>query len=221
LASESGFTARPRGRTQAVVAGLAGVTEDYLSQIERGLKTPTIALLHRFAKILGVRISDLLGESAAVQDDASTPAGKAVQRALMAYGGDDCSGPVDIAALRGRVDSAWTVWQERPLRFSEESAILPALIADVQAAQRALASSGDEQQRQGQQLAADLYFLLRTFAKRIGRPDLSLLVADRAVLTAQASEGRCQGCCGEVESRPHPARSGRRGRCRGCSDPRD
>ena len=182
------FYRQAKGKTQAVVAGLAGVTEDYLSQIERGLKTPTIALLHRFAKILGVRISDLLGESAAVQDDASTPAGKAVQHALMAYGRDDGSAPVDIAALRGRVDSAWTVWQERPLRFSEESAILPALIADVQAAQRALASSGHEQRRQGQQIAADLYFLLRTFTKRIGRPDLSLLVADRAVLTAQASE---------------------------------
>jgi len=100
------FYRQAKGRTQAVVAGLAGVTEDYLSQIERGLKTPTIALLHRFAKILGVRISDLLGESAAVQDEVSTPAGKAVQHALMAYGGDDGSGPVDISELRGRVDSA-------------------------------------------------------------------------------------------------------------------
>ena|SRR5882724_2565001 len=91
------FYRQAKGKTQAVVAGLAGVTEDYLSQIERGLKTPTIALLHRFAKILGVRISDLLGESAAVQDEASTPAGKAVQHALMAYGGDDSSaGPADM-----------------------------------------------------------------------------------------------------------------------------
>jgi transcriptional regulator with XRE-family HTH domain len=181
------FYRQAKGRTQAVVAGLAGVSEDYLSQIERGLKTPTIALLHRFAKILGVRISDLLGESAAVQDDVSAPAGKAVQHALMAYDGDDGSSPVDIAELRDRVDLAWRVWQERPLRFSEESAILPALITEVQAAQRALVSSGGEQRRQGQQVVADLYFLLRTFAKRIGRPDLSLLVADRAVLTAQES----------------------------------
>jgi transcriptional regulator with XRE-family HTH domain len=63
----------------------AGVTEDYLSQIERGLKTPTIALLHRFSKILGVRISELLGESAAEHSEAAIPAGKAVQRALMAH----------------------------------------------------------------------------------------------------------------------------------------
>src|SRR5215831_20524347 len=39
------FYRQAKGKTQAVVAGLAGVTEDYLSQIERGLKTPTILLL--------------------------------------------------------------------------------------------------------------------------------------------------------------------------------
>lgn len=37
------FYRQAQGKTQAVVAGLAGVTEDYLSQIERGLKTPTIS----------------------------------------------------------------------------------------------------------------------------------------------------------------------------------
>jgi len=183
------FYRQAKGKTQAVVSGLAGVTEDYLSQIERGLKTPTIALLHRIAKVLGVRISDLLGESGAVHSDTAVPAGKAVQHALMTYGeADAAAGPADLGELRARVNSAWAVWQERPRRFSEESPILPALIADVQAAQRAAASSSAESQRQAHQIAADLYFLLRTFTKRIGRTDLSLLVADRAVIAAQAAE---------------------------------
>jgi transcriptional regulator with XRE-family HTH domain len=183
------FYRQAKGKTQAVIAGLAGVSEDYLSQIERGLKTPTIALLHRFAKILGVRISDLLGESAAAQEETTAPAGKAVQHALMAYGQDQgAAGPPDLADLRGRVDAAWMVWQQRPNRFSEESAVLPALISDVQAAQQRLESAGDQQRRESQQVAADLYFLLRSFTKRIGRPDLSLLVADRGVLAAQAAE---------------------------------
>src|SRR5690348_5397174 len=69
------FYRQAKGKTQAVIAGLAGVSEDYLSQIERGLKTPTIALLHRFAKILVVRISDLLGESAGVREEEASPAG--------------------------------------------------------------------------------------------------------------------------------------------------
>src|SRR5580700_3589028 len=77
------FYRQAKGKTQAVVAGLAGVTEDYLSQIERGLKTPTLTLLHRFAKILGVRVSELLGESATERDEMVQPVGYAVQRALM------------------------------------------------------------------------------------------------------------------------------------------
>jgi transcriptional regulator with XRE-family HTH domain len=183
------FYRQAKGKTQAVVAGLAGVTEDYLSQIERGLKTPTIGLTHRIAKILGVRISDLLGESAAVHSEAAAPAGKAVQHALMTYDGDGGSaGLVDLADLRAQVDVAWSVWQERPKRFSEEAPLLPSLIADVQAAQRQAASSGGRAERESCQIAADLYFLLRSFAKRIGRTDLSLLVADRAVMAAQAAD---------------------------------
>lgn len=41
------FHRQAQRKTQAVVAGLAGISEDYLSQIERGLKTPTLGLLHR------------------------------------------------------------------------------------------------------------------------------------------------------------------------------
>lgn len=36
-------------RTKAVVAGLAGITPDYLYQIERGQKVPTVALLAQLA----------------------------------------------------------------------------------------------------------------------------------------------------------------------------
>ena len=81
------FYRQAKGKTQAVVAGLAGVTEDYLSQIERGLKTPTLPLVHRFSKILGVRVSELLGESATEHDERVLPVGYAVQRALMSYSG--------------------------------------------------------------------------------------------------------------------------------------
>jgi DNA-binding XRE family transcriptional regulator len=183
------FYRQAQGKTQAVVAGLAGVTEDYLSQIERGLKTPTIALLHRFSKILGVRVSELLGESSVEHSEAAIPAGSAVQRALMAYGGTQRhDGPVDLAELRGRVESAWNVWQGRPRRFTEASSVLPALITDVHTAQRVLAQEPGEERREADRIAADLYFLLRTFTKRIGRTDLSLLVADRAVTAAQAAD---------------------------------
>jgi transcriptional regulator with XRE-family HTH domain len=181
------FYRQAKGKTQAVVAGLAGVTEDYLSQIERGLKTPTLPLVHRFSKILGVRVSELLGESATEHHERVHPVGFAVQRALMSYPGAD--GSPDLANLRGRVDGAWSVWQGAPHRYSEIAEVLPDLIADVQAAQRGLAhSSSPDDRREAERISADLYFLLRTFTKRIGRTDLSLLVADRGVLAAEAAD---------------------------------
>ena len=181
------FYRQAKGTTQAVVAGLAGVTEDYLSQIERGLKTPTILLLHRFSKILGVRVSELLGESATEHDEAVHPVGYAVQRALTSY--PSVSGTPDLADLRARVDAAWSIWQGSPHRFTEASQVLPDLITDVQAAQRGLGTSASaDERREAQRISADLYFLLRTFTKRIGRTDLSLLVADRGVLAAEAAD---------------------------------
>src|SRR6185437_15473516 len=180
------FYRHAKGKTQAVVAGLAGVTEDYLSQIERGLKTPTLPLVHRFSKILGVRVSELLGESATEHDERVHPVGFAVQRALMSYAGAD--GSPDLVSLRTRVDGAWSIWQGSPHRYTEVSEVLPDLIIDVQAAQRGLAHSASEDRREAQRIGADLSFLLRTFTKRIGRTDLSLLVADRGVLAAEAAD---------------------------------
>ena len=181
------FYRQAKGKTQAVVAGRAGVTEDYLSQIERGLKTPTIPLVHRFSKILGVRVSELLGESATEHDEAVHPVGYAVQRALISYPG--VNGPPDLARLRERVDAAWSIWQGSPHRFTEISEVLPGLVTDVQAAQRGLGTNAPaDERRDAQRISADLYFLLRTVTKRIGRTDLSLLVADRGVLAAEAAD---------------------------------
>jgi transcriptional regulator with XRE-family HTH domain len=43
------------------VAGLAGITPDYLYQIERGQKVPTVAVLTQLAEVLRVSVGELLG----------------------------------------------------------------------------------------------------------------------------------------------------------------
>src|SRR5207253_10869856 len=47
-------------RTQVVVAGLAGITADYLHQIEHGKKLPTIPVLTQLAQVLNVPLSRLV-----------------------------------------------------------------------------------------------------------------------------------------------------------------
>jgi tetratricopeptide (TPR) repeat protein len=114
----------------------------------------------------------------------------AVHAALLGYErrGEGASLP-DLGELREKNGAAWTVWQSSPTRYSEAGERLPALIFDVERATRAFGSADQAgERREAFRLAADLYFLLRTFCKRVGRIDLSLLVADRAIRAAEAAD---------------------------------
>jgi transcriptional regulator with XRE-family HTH domain len=126
------FYRKAKGQKQVVVAGLAGITEDYLSQIERDMRTPTIGLLQKLARILRVPVATLLGEPEFEQDGIVHPVASVIQRALTSYGADDDAiGTADLTELRERVTNAWSIWHTSPNRFSEASAILPDLLIDV------------------------------------------------------------------------------------------
>lgn len=175
-------------RTKAVVAGLTGITPDYLYQIERGQKVPTVGVLTQLAKVLGVSVGELLGDRPDRRQAAvKTAAGDAIYRALTAP--IPATGePLALPTLRQRIRDAWDTWQTSPHRYSKLTARLPGLIAEtelvVRTSQRSQAAGTG---RDAQACAADLYGLLRTVAKRVGRADLSLLAADRAIRAAEAA----------------------------------
>jgi transcriptional regulator with XRE-family HTH domain len=175
-------------QTQVLVAGLTGITTDYLYQIERGKKLPTIPVLVQLARILDVPLSSLL-------DPASTPTrppiradvGQSLHRAL--------THPVTtksllpVTELHNQVIQAWQTWQTSPNRYSRLSAELPALIGQVAGAEEAHRAEGEHAERRAtRQCAVDLYGLLRTVSKRMGRLDLALLVADRGMRAAEAAD---------------------------------
>jgi transcriptional regulator with XRE-family HTH domain len=183
------FYRQARRKTQTVIAGLAGVTEDYLSQIERGLKTPSTALLHRLARALGVPTSVLFGESPAEAATPGHPLSAAINTALASRGALGHDAASDVATLHARVEAAWSFWQTSGKRYSQTGPLLPGLIDEIETATRAARSSNDSaQRREICRTAADLYFLLRTFTKRIGRTDLSLLAADRGLRAAEDAD---------------------------------
>lgn len=184
------FFREAQHRKQTVVAGLAGITVDYLSQIERGLKTPTIPVLHAIARVLGVPTSELLGEPPAESQEHGHPTAPAIHGALLGYQlRDERDELPSLAELRRRVGAAWKVWQSSPMRYSDAGELLPALVLDTEQAIRVHNANGQaEDRRKAFRIAADLYFLLRTFCKRIGRIDLSLLAADRATRSAEAAD---------------------------------
>jgi transcriptional regulator with XRE-family HTH domain len=178
------FHRTAKRQTQAVVAGLAGITADYLYQLERGKKLPTIPVLAQLADILQVPLTALVEdrtpERARRQADAGQALYEALTRPLPLYA------PPAVAELHEHVRSAWHSWQTSPYRYSKLGRQLPVLIADVELLEAAYRQADDEaNQLQVARAAADLYGLLRTVTKRVGRVDLALLVADRATRAAE------------------------------------
>lgn len=175
------------GRQQDVIAGLVGITPDYLSKIEHGKRTPTIDVLHAIARELGVPVAALLAEAPALIADTIDTADQAITRVLMGYGPPQSSPASNPAQLRERVEQAWRSWQNSPTRYTEAARTLPPLISDVEHALRAHRSE-PATHRESLRVAADLYFLLRSYLRRAGRADLSLMVADRAVRAAEDAD---------------------------------
>ncbi|WP_239590072.1 helix-turn-helix domain-containing protein [Streptomyces aureoverticillatus] len=180
-------------RKQAAVAGLCGITERYLSQIENGHKVPSPEVLARLASELGVPVAALLSDEVPQQTpSAPLTSSPDIVRALMGHQADRSSvpaNPVSPADLRERVEAAWSSWQSSPIRFTDAESVLPALIADTEHAVRAHQPPGEAAvRREALRAAADLYGLLRSYCRRTGRNDLSLLVADRAMRAAEDAD---------------------------------
>jgi transcriptional regulator with XRE-family HTH domain len=176
-------------RTQAVIAGLAGITTDYLYQIERGKKLPAVPVLMALARVLGVSVARLLAESSArpLGRLGAADTGRELHRALTQ---PVASGePPPLPQLHHHVRSAWQVWQTSPQRYSQLQTQLPVLVTSVElAARRCREFGAPAEGRAVQRCAVDLYGLVRTVTKRVGRADLSLLVADRAMRAAEDAD---------------------------------
>ncbi|MEV8635386.1 helix-turn-helix transcriptional regulator [Streptosporangium sp. NPDC051023] len=176
-------------RKQAAVAGLCGITEEYLSQIERGLKIPSLPVLHALAAELGVPVSALLSETSGEPPRKNNTIAQDVTRALMGYGTPRSFLPLSSTLLRERVESAWRMWQTSPTRFTDAATILPGLIADTEHAVRVHRTNTDSaSRREIFRAAADLYFLLRSYCRRADRVDLSLMVADRGLRATEDAD---------------------------------
>ncbi|GHA28548.1 transcriptional regulator [Streptomyces tauricus] len=177
------------GRRQDAVAGLVGITPDYLSQIERGLKMPSLPILYALAQELGVPTAALLSDQPPPEAEVASSPETAVGRALLGYGPARTAAPVPAGVLRDRVEGAWQSWQTSGQRFTEAAETLPDLVADVEHTLRAARAGADAEERRAVlRAAADLYCLLRSYLRRTGRVDLATLAADRAMRAAEDAD---------------------------------
>lgn len=145
LAGLGGSIRRARAasrRAQSVVAGLAGITPDYLYQIERGKKVPTLSVLVQLANALRVPVSELLGEHISTSRVERTKAGDVLARSLTMP--STVGDPLSVTTLREQIGAAWRTWQCSSHRYSALTAQLPDLIAQVATAERVY---GGDQER--------------------------------------------------------------------------
>lgn len=181
---------RRRGLSQAVLAGLVGRSESWLSQVERGKRgVDSHNVLVRLAEVLHVDIEELTGSG-----DGDEPgrrvhsAASVVEQAIMAHGasgtsaeGDESDREVSLDYLRAKARSAYQSYQAT--RYDATGRTLPGLIRDVETAACSIGTASPD----ACQVRVFVYDTAAALLSRVGEPFLAWAAADRARSAAQYS----------------------------------
>ena len=109
-----------RKKSTVNIATHAGITVRYLEMIEAGTKTPSLPVLRKLAKVLGVRTSALIGE--APSEDYEGPVNPRlaeVERALVTYPSlslSDTSELPTLEELAEQISAAQKAWYTSPTK---------------------------------------------------------------------------------------------------------
>ncbi len=176
-----------RNKSTVNVATHAGITARYLEMIEAGSKTPSLSVLRKLAKVLGVRTSALMGEAPSEDHEGPVnPRLAEVERALITYRTLALSdaGPLPtLSELAEQISVAQTTWFTSPSKYSDVLRVLPALIIN---SERSVHEHG--RSLEACRHASEVYQLTRAVLKYLGRLDLCGLAADRAMRYAEETE---------------------------------
>jgi transcriptional regulator with XRE-family HTH domain len=165
----------------------AGITVRYLEMIEADSKTPSVPVLRKLAKVLGVRTSALIGEAPSEDHEGPVNSRLAeVERALFTYRSlrlTDGAELPSLIELNERINTGWEAWFTSPSRYSDVLRILPELIVNGERAVHEYERSVDACRQ-----ASEVYQLARPVLKKLGRVDLCGMVSDRAMRYAEETE---------------------------------
>lgn len=165
----------------------AGITARYLEMIEAESKTPSVPVLRKLAKVLGVRTSALLGEPPSEDHEGPVnPRLAEVERALVTYRSLALADPRELPSLDDlgeQITAAKQAWYLSPSKYSDALRVLPDLIVHSE-----LAVHEHSHSVQARRQISELYQLARQVLKHVGRVDLGSLVSDRAMRYAEQTE---------------------------------
>ena len=181
---------RRRGLSQAVLAGLVGRSESWLSQVERGRRgVDSHAVLTRMATALRVEVEELTGPGGGGEEGHRVyqPAAQ-IEHAMMRYdaaaasiGGRDPQGTGSAEHLGAMARAAYQSYQAT--RYDDTGRILPALIIQVEAASRGAGLDNPQMCA----VRALVYDTAAALLNRVGEAALAWMAADRAMAAAEQS----------------------------------
>jgi transcriptional regulator with XRE-family HTH domain len=169
---------RRRGLSQAVLAGLVGRSESWLSQVERGRRSvDSHTVLTRLADVLRIDVEELAAGDRQTEGHVYEAA-PAIEQAMMRPG-VYCAGdpPVVLAHLRAAARAAYRDYQAT--RYNAAGRAVPGLIRDAEAA-------GYEDPA-ACRVRALVYDTAAALLNRTGEKALAWTAADRAVSAAAQS----------------------------------
>jgi hypothetical protein len=176
--------------SQAVLAGLVGRSESWLSQVERGRRgVDSHAVLTRLAEVLRIDIEEITSPRDGGDDGQHAyPAAPLIEQALMGYGlpGNHAGGGErqpgrQLGHLRAMARSAYQGYQAT--RYDAAGRLLPRLIQGVETASRAEGVARPSLC----EVRALVYDIAAALLNRVGEPSLAWTAADRALTAAEYS----------------------------------
>jgi transcriptional regulator with XRE-family HTH domain len=181
---------RRRGLSQAVLAGLIGRSESWLSQVERGKRgVDSHSVLVRLSEVLLVDVEEFTGSGDQNETGRRAhPAASLIEQAMMGYGipvppdsGDESGREVSLDFLRVQARSAYQAYQVT--RYDAAGRILPGLIRGVEAAARTAGSASPA----ACAVRARVCDTAAALLSRVGEPFLAWAAADHAMFAAEQS----------------------------------
>lgn len=169
-----------RGLSQAVLAGLAGRSESWLSQVERGVRSvDKLSVILDLAQALKVEPAQLIGRpwQLAPNGDAAADDVEEVRGFFTRH--DDLLGdappPIDLSDLRARV--AQTHRDYQAARYSRVLSGLTPMLQGIDSTYRTAERPHDQELALGYVSA---YVVAAKLLTKVGAADLAMLAADRA-----------------------------------------
>jgi transcriptional regulator with XRE-family HTH domain len=181
---------RRRGLSQAVLAGLVGRSESWLSQVERSKRgVDSHSVLMRLAEVLRVDVEELTGSGDADETGRLTyAAASSIEQAMMGYatraepgGRQEPERQVSLDFLRAQARSAYQAYQAT--RYDAAGRMLPGLIRGVETT----AWATDSADPAACEVRALVYDTTAALLSRVGEPFLAWAAADRALFAAGSS----------------------------------